>query len=112
MLRHKAMIQCARLAFGFAGIFDQDEAERIVERDITPTKPADFAAAADTASDSPETLTIIAALQDVAAEGNAEALQTRWQSLTKEQRKAIGAARWEEIKRLLVIEGEASEVPE
>ena len=29
--RHKAMIQCARLAFGFVGIFDQDEAERIVE---------------------------------------------------------------------------------
>lgn len=31
MLRHKAMIQCARLAFGFAGIYDQDEAERIIE---------------------------------------------------------------------------------
>lgn len=31
MLRHKAMIQCARLAFGYGGIFDQDEAERIVE---------------------------------------------------------------------------------
>ncbi len=30
MLRHKALIQCARLAFGFAGIYDQDEAERIV----------------------------------------------------------------------------------
>ena len=30
MLRHKAMIQCARIAFGFGGIFDQDEAERIV----------------------------------------------------------------------------------
>src|SRR5689334_17972923 len=29
MLRHKAMIQCARLAFGYVGIFDQDEAERI-----------------------------------------------------------------------------------
>lgn len=29
MLRHKAMIQCARLAFGFAGIFDEDEAERV-----------------------------------------------------------------------------------
>ena len=26
MLRHKAMIQAARLAFGFAGIYDQDEA--------------------------------------------------------------------------------------
>lgn len=30
-LRHKAMIQCARLAFGYGGIYDQDEAERIVE---------------------------------------------------------------------------------
>lgn len=35
MLRHKAMIQCARIAFGFGGIYDQDEAERIVERDVT-----------------------------------------------------------------------------
>lgn len=31
MLRHKAMIQCARLAFGFGGIYDPDEAERIVD---------------------------------------------------------------------------------
>ncbi len=31
MLRHKAMIQAARLAFGFVGIYEQDEAERIVE---------------------------------------------------------------------------------
>ncbi len=34
MLRHKATIQCARLAFGFCGIYDQDEAERIIERDM------------------------------------------------------------------------------
>jgi phage recombination protein Bet len=34
MLRHKATIQCARMAFGFAGIYDQDEAERITERDM------------------------------------------------------------------------------
>lgn len=34
MLRHKAMIQCARLAFGFVGIYDQDEAERIREIDM------------------------------------------------------------------------------
>ncbi len=34
MLRHKAMIQCARLAFGFAGIVDPDTAEAIVERDM------------------------------------------------------------------------------
>jgi hypothetical protein len=36
MLRHKAMIQCARLAFGFSGIYDQDEAERIAESEVTP----------------------------------------------------------------------------
>jgi len=30
MLRHKALIQCARVAFGFAGIFDPDEADRII----------------------------------------------------------------------------------
>lgn len=38
MLRHKAMIQCARLAFGFVGIYEQDEAERITEIDITPAE--------------------------------------------------------------------------
>lgn len=30
-LRHKAMIQAARIAFGFTGIYDNDEAERIIE---------------------------------------------------------------------------------
>lgn len=30
MLRHKALIQCARYAFGFSGIVDQDEAERML----------------------------------------------------------------------------------
>lgn len=38
MLRHKALIQCARVAFGFAGIYDEDEAERIV--DAVPERPA------------------------------------------------------------------------
>ncbi|ENN91956.1 recombinase RecT [Bartonella bovis] len=31
MLRHKAITQCARLAFGFPNIYDEDEAERINE---------------------------------------------------------------------------------
>ena len=54
MLRHKAMIQCARLAFGFVGIYEQDEAERIVEaqavdisgefkRELEPYPESDFA---------------------------------------------------------------------
>lgn len=45
MLRHKAAIQCARYAFGFAGIVDPDEAERNPEvvstmRNITPPPAA------------------------------------------------------------------------
>lgn len=35
MHRHKAEIQAVRIAFGFAGIYDEDEAERIIEKDIT-----------------------------------------------------------------------------
>ncbi len=31
MLRHKALIQCARYAFGLSGVYDPDEAERIAE---------------------------------------------------------------------------------
>lgn len=35
MLRHKTLIQCARVGMGYVGIFDEDEAQRIVERDVT-----------------------------------------------------------------------------
>lgn len=38
MLRHKTKIQGAREAFGFGGIYDQDEAERIVEAEIVDEK--------------------------------------------------------------------------
>lgn len=39
MLRHKAMIQAARYAFGFSGIYDEDEGSKIAElRDVTPQK--------------------------------------------------------------------------
>lgn len=37
MLRHKAAIQCARYAFGFAGIVDPDEAERM-DADVSPMR--------------------------------------------------------------------------
>jgi len=41
MLRHKAYIQCARLAFGVSGLTDEDEARDIIEADfvvVPPTK--------------------------------------------------------------------------
>ena len=52
-LRHKSMIQCARLAFGYGGIYDQDEAERIVDAtekhmgpaEVVPQAPAHYPAA-------------------------------------------------------------------
>ena len=39
MLRHKALIQAARYAFGFSGIVDQDEAENMTMKDVTPPSP-------------------------------------------------------------------------
>jgi len=39
MLRHKALIQCARIAFGFAGIYDEDEAARIVDAQLVGGAP-------------------------------------------------------------------------
>jgi phage recombination protein Bet len=66
MLRHKAMIQCARIAFGYTGIFDEDEAERIVEKDITPAK------------DISPALTMIESAKDV------DQLQKAWVMIYKE----------------------------
>jgi phage recombination protein Bet len=46
MLRHKAIIQAARVAFGYSGVYDEDEAERIVgsgvaqEGEVATAKPA------------------------------------------------------------------------
>ncbi len=39
MLRHKSFIQCARIAFSLAGIYDPDEAERIAESENDKPKP-------------------------------------------------------------------------
>jgi phage recombination protein Bet len=35
MLRHKALIQCARVAFSLSGIYDPDEGERIIEGEVS-----------------------------------------------------------------------------
>lgn len=48
MLRHKAIIQCARMAYGLTGIVDPDEGERIIEGEIVsepttgPSKESSF----------------------------------------------------------------------
>jgi phage recombination protein Bet len=63
MLRHKSLIQCARYAFGFAGIYDQDEAERFAATE-TERHPAPQRRAPTPSSAAP----MIEHLPDVAAE--------------------------------------------
>lgn len=45
MHRHKTLIQAARVAFGFGGIYDEDEAHRIIEGTATPVRESPTLAA-------------------------------------------------------------------
>lgn len=103
MLRHKAMIQCARLAFGYVGIFDQDEADRILEKDITPVRQSatEVASRARPAPvESEERKNLVADLELVAQEEGIDAYAAVWQKLTPAQRKMIGGDEHERIKAL------------
>jgi len=92
MLRHKAMIQCARLAFGYVGIFDQDEAERIAEVDIN-ARPARQTAA--TVAEQAMTVEFTEADEkllvdlEAVADTGIEALEQAWGRLTKDQRRTL-----------------------
>lgn len=44
MLRHRSIIQCARVSFSFGGIFEQDEAERIIDGGVSATVDAETVA--------------------------------------------------------------------
>lgn len=91
MLRHKAMIQCARLAFGFVGIYEQDEAERIIEGEVirSERKPTAASRIAAEPEDTPERQALYAGLKDTATQGS-EAYKKAWAEMTKEQRTMIG----------------------
>lgn len=70
MLRHKAAIQCARYAFGFAGIIDPEEAERSPEVEtgeiVAPPPPP----AEETPEQEPETVDAVS--EDVLAQQDIE----------------------------------------
>lgn len=95
MLRHKAMIQAARLAFGFAGIFDEDEAERIKDgqNGVQAGQTDPFGGQ----TDNPERARIIAEAEAVAQKGNVDAMRDHLQSLPKSHRQILGT---DEMKRL------------
>ncbi len=100
MLRHKAMIQCARLAFGFVGIYEQDEAERILEGEFEhvprPSRAAAQAIEQATPADSEERDAAIATCKTAAAKGT-EAFRSFWAELPKQTR-ALVLDRMEEFK--------------
>lgn len=104
MLRHKAMIQCARLAFGFTGIFDQDEAERITERDVSGSEqPVDIGAE-------------LAAIQSAASMDELQgAFATAWKAHSGKRERELLTNTKDQRKRELLeapepIEGEYQEV--
>lgn len=111
MLRHKAFMQCGRLAFGFTGIYDRDEAESIVEKDMGAAQqvPRTAQQFAEQAKPQPAAevdreqvvrdLEMIARSDDPAEKRIAD-LENAWKGLTKDERAAVGAA---EIKRLKAL---------
>ncbi len=90
MLRHKAMIQCARMAFGFGGIYDQDEAERIAETAEPAIQPARHMGQADVVTEAPSP-ELIARAQAAATQGM-KTYQAFWAATTPADRKALTAA--------------------
>lgn len=54
-LRHKALIQCARVAFGFAGIYDEDEAQDTAANEARIIDYTPGEATGDTAEKKPAT---------------------------------------------------------
>lgn len=108
MLRHKALVQCARLAFGYTGIFDQDEAERITEVDVTPqagrvsnsvqnAQLAKEARVIDPAQEEKREVLILE-LEQIASLEGLTAYGEKWMSLTKEDRLLIGGSEHERLK--------------
>jgi phage recombination protein Bet len=87
MLRHKALIQCARVAFGFGGIYDQDEAERIVE-----SPNGSIEGQSRRVTEAPELPTMSPELEQAAkahAEKGTAAYAAWFKSITKDERYAI-----------------------
>lgn len=88
MLRHKALIQCARLAFGFVGIYDEDEAERITERNMGT---AEVVGSAQPQAGAASTAEVLLPLYE---DDKFASMLPTWEKLVKEGKKtadAIGA---------------------
>lgn len=92
MLRHKTLIQCARVAFGFAGIYDEDEAQNIVAaseaEEAKPTKQEKKGLGQAILAHAATIQTIKAAL----AAGDLATAQAAWVALDSEDQQALWVA--------------------
>jgi phage recombination protein Bet len=103
MLRHKAMIQCARLAFGYGGIFDQDEAERIVEvKTIDPATGEILAAPA---------FDVDAAIAEVKACADEASLTAAWKKQVALANAAKDKTGYTALKDAVAARGKALKAP-
>lgn len=95
MHRHKVLIQCARLAFGFGGIYDADEAERIIES--TPEKTIDPSTGEIKAKEKP-TFDLEPALSEVAKAEDEAWLDAVWSGESAKATAAKDAAGFKALK--------------
>jgi phage recombination protein Bet len=126
MLRHKALIQCGRVAFGFSGIYDEDEGDRIIQAtEVKPTgdKPKTLRGALGmddkpkveevhdaefvSKEDAPPPLTVEDVKQRLNAATNEDEVNAAWELIeiekvdhTKEQHKELGTLYTERMKQL------------
>lgn len=97
MLRHKAMIQAARLAFGFSGIYDEDEGERIknAKDGITETEASPFTGQ----THHPRRAQLITQGQSIAPKGIQE-MEQWYLNLSKEDRLILGTDEKDRLKAI------------
>ncbi len=109
MLRHKALIQCARLAFGFVGIHDQDEAERIVESEAIDST-------ARRVTDEPEVDELLQPTIDAASAAAAQGVASyeNWfkSFANKRQKRALAASKHHAANKEAATAADAAKTPE
>lgn len=98
MLRHKALIQCARVAFGFSGIYDEDEAQRI-SGDFVQAKTVQGEAVEIDPAYEAYKAEWLPLLTQVASRG-ISALQEAYQHLPKEHKNRFWAEHSSQLKQM------------
>jgi len=92
MLRHKAFCQAARLAFGYVGVYDQDEAERILDAEelVHPQRQEkQIFDAIEPPIDQKKRISLLNNLKEIAANEGVSVLEEAWKKLDKTDRQLL-----------------------